>query len=97
MTERTPRDEGRALQDDMGDDEQEFEIAETERYVEDPPDDLVIEEPDEGPLEISEYEREEARPGDRTPSEQAEDYVSAESDAVHELPRRERRMDDYDL
>ncbi|WP_067483399.1 hypothetical protein [Actinomadura hibisca] len=97
MTERTPQDEAQALQDQMGDDEQEFAIAETERYVEDPPDDMVIGEPEEGPLEISEYERETARRGDPAPDDRPQDDRPAEADAMHELPRRERRMDDYDL
>jgi hypothetical protein len=37
--------------DDMGDDEQEFEVDEYERYIEDPPDDLEITEDDDNDAE----------------------------------------------
>ena len=37
--------------DDMGDDEQEFEVSEYEQYIEDPPDDLVISEDDDSDAE----------------------------------------------
>jgi hypothetical protein len=37
--------------DDMGDDEQEFEVEEVERYIEDPPDDLEITEDDDNDAE----------------------------------------------
>ena len=40
--------------DDMGDDEQEFEVSEYEQYIEDPPDDLVISEDDDSDAEESE-------------------------------------------
>jgi hypothetical protein len=37
--------------DDMGDDEQETEVAEYEQYIEDPPDDLLITEDDDNDAE----------------------------------------------
>jgi hypothetical protein len=37
--------------DDMGDDEQEFEAEEYERYIEDPPNDLVVTEDDDADAE----------------------------------------------
>ncbi|MDL4771502.1 MULTISPECIES: hypothetical protein [Thermomonosporaceae] len=49
--------------DDMGDDDQAEEVALTEEYVEDPPDDLVIDDPDAGEIGISEYERRRSRKG----------------------------------
>ena len=39
--------------DDMGDDEQEFEIAEYEQYIEDPPQDLVIAEDNDDDAEAA--------------------------------------------
>jgi hypothetical protein len=39
--------------DDMGDDEQESELAEYEQYIEDPPDDLVIAEDDDDDAEAA--------------------------------------------
>jgi hypothetical protein len=72
--------------DDMGDDEQEFEIAEYDQYIEDPPDSgLEIDEDDDDDGERAvdwaethprEVVRENAEPDDR----------SAESSAIHEIP-----------
>jgi hypothetical protein len=72
--------------DDMGDDEQEFEIAEYEQYIEDPPDSgLAISEDDDddGDRDVDwaeahprEVVRENAEPDDRP----------AESSAIHEIP-----------
>ena len=72
--------------DDMGDDEQEFEIAECEQYIEDPPDSgLEIDEDDDDDGERAvdwsethprEVVRENAEPDDRP----------AESSAIHEIP-----------
>ena len=39
--------------DNMGDDEQETELAEYEHYIEDPPDDLVIAEDDDDDAEAA--------------------------------------------
>jgi hypothetical protein len=72
--------------DDMGDDEQEFEIAEYEQYIEDPPDSgLAISEDDDddGDRDVDwaethprEVVRENTEPDDRP----------AESSAIHEIP-----------
>ena len=72
--------------DDMGDDEQEFEVAEYEQYIEDPPDSgLAIDEDDDddGDKAVDwsethprEVVRENAEPDDRP----------AESSAIHEIP-----------
>ena len=69
--------------DDMGDDEQEFEVAEYEQYVEDPPDDLVISEDDDSDAEAAEdwaarHPRAATRP--EVPDE------AAEESAIHETP-----------
>ena len=72
--------------DDMGDDEQEFEVSEYEQYIEDPPDSgLAIDEDDDDDGERAvdwsethprEVVRENAEPDDRP----------AESSAIHEIP-----------
>ncbi len=72
--------------DDMGDDEQEFELAEYKQYIEDPPDSgLAIDEDDDDDGEKAvdwaethprEVVRENAEPDDRP----------AESSAIHEIP-----------
>jgi hypothetical protein len=71
--------------DDMGDDEQETELAEYEEYIEDPPDDLVIAEDDDDdaeaatdwadlhPRQLRAEEEEEEEPDDE----------SAEDSAIH--------------
>ena len=66
--------------DDMGDNDQDIEIGLTEEYVNDPPDDLRIEDPQPDPdgLSIDEYEREAERDGEERP----EPDTAAESDAV---------------
>ncbi|TDC85382.1 hypothetical protein E1285_25315, partial [Actinomadura sp. 7K507] len=52
--------------DDMGDNDQDEEIALTEEYVTDPPEDLTIEEPEQSRdgLGITEHERQTAREGE---------------------------------
>jgi hypothetical protein len=69
--------------DDMGDDEQEFEVAEYEQYIEDPPDDLLIAEDDDRDAEGTEdwaarHPRDATRP--EVPDE------AAEVTAIHEVP-----------
>ncbi|MFB4311004.1 hypothetical protein [Actinomadura sp. GTD37] len=72
--------------DDMGDNDQDEEIALTEEYVTDPPEDLVIEEPTQSRdgLGITEYERQVARDGD---DERPRPDTAAESDAVNPTRR----------
>jgi len=80
--------------DDMGDDEQETELAEYELYIEDPPDDLVIAEDDDDDAEAAtdwaaRHPREvraEEETADRDLAEQQADVedVGAEDAAVHE-------------
>jgi hypothetical protein len=71
--------------DDMGDDEQEFEIAEYEQYIEDPPDSgLAIAEDDDDDAErdvdwAESHPRLVARDAD-------EDDRPAEQSAIHEIP-----------
>ncbi|GAA0220402.1 hypothetical protein GCM10009527_015800 [Actinomadura nitritigenes] len=71
--------------DDMGDNDQDIEIGLTEEYVNDPPDDLRIEDPQPDPdgLSIDEYEREAERDGEERP----EPDTAAESDAVNPTRR----------
>ncbi|MBW8481593.1 hypothetical protein [Actinomadura parmotrematis] len=85
--ERPVDDEGR-YEDDLGDDEQESEIEATERYIEDPPDDLVIEESADGPIGIREYMRGETREGE---DEDARDDLPAEEAALEVEDRQTRR------
>ncbi|QKW34850.1 hypothetical protein HUT06_13110 [Actinomadura sp. NAK00032] len=72
--------------DDMGDNDQDEEIGLTEEYVTDPPDDLVIEEPEQSRdgLGITEYERQTVREGD---DERPRPDTAAESDAVNPTRR----------
>ena len=70
--------------DDMGDDEQEFEVSEYEQYIEDPPDDLVISEDNDDDAEEAE-DFAARHPKDATRPEVPDD-VSAEESAVHETP-----------
>jgi hypothetical protein len=70
--------------DDMGDDEQEFEVSEYEQYIEDPPDDLVIGEDDDSDAEAAE-DRAARHPKDATRPEVPDD-VAAEDAAIHEIP-----------
>lgn len=69
----------------MGDDEQGMDVALTEQYVQDPPPDHVIEEPREGPIGITEYEKQTEGAGDddRWPRPNP----PAESDAMHHTRR----------
>ncbi|MQY03985.1 hypothetical protein [Actinomadura macrotermitis] len=79
--------EGR-YEEELGDDEQVWEIEEAEKYVEDPPDNLIIREPKDGPIGIAEYMRAETRTGDPAPDDRP-----AEEDAVTVRERGERRLD----
>jgi hypothetical protein len=70
--------------DDMGDDEQEFEVSEYEQYIEDPPDDLVISEDDDSDAGAAE-DRAARHPKDATRPAVPDD-VAAEDAAIHEIP-----------
>ncbi|TDD82592.1 hypothetical protein E1293_16285 [Actinomadura darangshiensis] len=89
MTERKPGEDRdfRADIDDMGDDEQEEEIALTEQYVQDPPEDLVIEETEESAdgVGITDYEKQTARRGEDERWPEPND--PAEQDAVNPTRR----------
>jgi hypothetical protein len=77
----------RADIDDMGDNTQDEQIALTEEYVTDPPEDLEIEEPEEIPEDgvgITDYERQEAGEDDE---ERPHPDIPAESDAVNPTRR----------
>ena len=69
--------------DDMGDDEQEFELSEYEQYIEDPPDDLVISEDDDSDAENAE-DYAARHPSDATRPEVPDDQ-GAEDAAIHEV------------
>ena len=89
MRQRNPGEDRdfREDMDDMGDDEQAEEIALTERYIHDPPEDYVIEEPEQNPdgLSSSAYDEQAAREGEdeRWPDRDG----PAESDAVNPTNR----------
>ncbi|MFG2245328.1 hypothetical protein [Spirillospora sp. NPDC048823] len=72
--------------DDMGDNDQDEEIALTEEYVNDPPEDLTIEEPAQSRdgLGITEHERQTAGEDDE---ERPRPDTPAESDAVNPTRR----------
>ena len=70
--------------DDMGDDEQEFEVSEYEQYIEDPPDDLVISEDDDSDAEGAEDWA--ARHPSAATKPEVPDDVAAEDAAIHEIP-----------
>jgi hypothetical protein len=70
--------------DDMGDDEQEFEVSEYEQYIEDPPDDLVISEDDDSDAEAAEDYA--ARHPSAATKPEVPDDVAAEDAAIHEIP-----------
>ncbi|GGT50389.1 MULTISPECIES: hypothetical protein [Actinomadura] len=72
--------------DDMGDNTQDEQIALTEEYVNDPPEDLRIEEPEESRdgVGVTEYERQTAREGDE---ERPTPITPAEEDAVNPTRR----------
>ncbi|GGV03321.1 hypothetical protein GCM10010182_21590 [Actinomadura cremea] len=89
MRQRNPGEDRdfREDMDDMGDDEQAEEIALTEQYVQDPPEEYVIEEPDQDRdgLTVAEYDEQAARDGEdeRWPDRDG----PAESDAVNPTNR----------
>ncbi len=68
--------------DDMGDDEQETEVAEYEYYLEDPPDDLIISEDDDN--DAGEAADSASRPPGSTREGTEPDDESAERSAMHE-------------
>jgi hypothetical protein len=68
--------------DDMGDDEQEFEVSEYEQYIEDPPDDLVISEDDDS--DVAKDEDWAARHPSAATRPEVPDDVGAEDAAIHE-------------
>jgi hypothetical protein len=79
--------------DDMGDDEQEIEVAEYETYIEDPPDDLVIDEDDDDDAEEATdwaarhpraAERDEEPRAAELDDEPTEEDEPAEQSALHE-------------
>ncbi|WP_433477971.1 hypothetical protein ACQPZP_13580 [Spirillospora sp. CA-142024] len=89
MRERKPGEDRdfRADIDDMGDDEQEEQVALTEQYVQDPPEDHVIEEPEESRdgVGITDYEGRTARRGEEEPW--PDSATPAENDAVNPTRR----------
>ena len=77
--------------DDMGDDEQETEVEEYERYIEDPPADLEITEDDDNDAEVA-YDWADRHPGaaghDGKPVHDRRDETAEESAVqVRRLPR----------
>ena len=71
--------------DDMGDDEQEFELSEYEEYIEDLPDDgLVISEDDDSDAEAAEDYA--ARHPSNATKPEVPDDVAAEDAAIPEIP-----------
>lgn len=70
--------------DDLGDDEQETEVAEYEQYIEDPPEDYVIEEDDDNDAAAAE-DWSATHPG-QAAAEPVPDDVAAEDSAIHEIP-----------
>ena len=75
--------------DDMGDDEQEFELAEYKQYIEDPPEELVIREDDDDDGEAAQdwsdtHPRQVVRDDDDDPDADE----PAEQAAMHEIPDR---------
>ncbi|MEV4255139.1 hypothetical protein AB0J52_18455 [Spirillospora sp. NPDC049652] len=83
---------------EMGDDEQEYTTRSTERYIEDPPADLVIEgdpEPDDGRLGIVRENAEEYRRGDRRREETEWDDRPAEVTAVRDRRGRPPEEDAF--
>jgi hypothetical protein len=72
--------------DDMGDDEQEFEVAEYDQYIEDPPDSgLAIDEDDDADGE-RDVDWAETHPRQVLKDNAEPDDRPAESSAVHEIP-----------
>ena len=72
--------------DDMGDDEQEFEIAEYDQYIEDPPDSgLAIDEDDDDDGE-RDVDWAETHPREVVRENADADNRPAESSAIHEIP-----------
>ena len=75
--------------DDMGDDEQEFEVAEYEQYIENPPEDLVISEDDDDDAEeAQDWADRHPRRVVRDDDTDNDDDAPAEQAAIHEIPDR---------
>jgi len=68
--------------DDLGDDEQETQVAEYEQFIEDPPEDYVISEDDDNDAEAAE-DWAAAHPK-QSAAEPVPDDVPAEDAAIHE-------------
>jgi hypothetical protein len=76
--------------DDMGDDEQETDVAGYEQYIADPPDDLVIAEDDDNDATEAE-DWSATHPGTVAREQRAEeepDDQPAEQAAIHQTPGR---------
>jgi hypothetical protein len=77
--------------DDMGDDEQEFEVEEYEQYIEDPPDDLDVAEDDDDDAEAA-YDWADRHPSaagrDGTPVNDLSDEAAEESAVQERRPPR---------
>ena len=71
--------------DDMGDDEQETELAEYQQYIEDPPEDLVIAEDADDDAE-KDVDWAETHPRQVAKDGEEADDRPAESSAIHEIP-----------
>jgi hypothetical protein len=75
--------------DDMGDDEQEFELAEYKQYIEDPPDNLVITEDDDADAEqAQDWADTHPRQVVADDDDESDDDEPAEQAAIHEIPDR---------
>lgn len=95
---RRNEEEQQRYEAEMGDDEQEYTTRSTERYIEDPPDDLVIEDdtgPDDGRLGIVRETREEYRRGDRRREDAAWDDRPAEVTAIRDPRGRSPEEDAF--
>ena len=73
--------------DDMGDDEQETEVAEYEHYIEDPPGDLLIGEDDDDDAEDAE-DWSARHPRQVVSDDEDADDEAAEEAAIHRIPDR---------
>jgi hypothetical protein len=75
--------------DDMGDDEQEFELAEYKQYIEDPPEDLVIREDNDDDGEAAQdWSDTHPRQVVKDDDDDSDADEPAEQAAIHEIPDR---------
>ena len=75
--------------DDMGDDEQEFELAEYKQYIEDPPDTLVIREDNDDDGEAAQdWSDTHPRRVIADDDDESDSDEPAEQAAMHEIPDR---------